>query len=70
METWDDSDSSEADTESEDERANIALMANISEDTGSSGSKLDSEEEDIFSNFSKSQLVESLSEILERYQNI
>ena len=70
MATWDDSDSSEADTESEDERANISLMANISEDIGSSGSESDSEAEEVFSNFSRSQLEESLSEILERYQKL
>ena len=68
MATWDDSESSEAETESEDERANIALMANISEDTDTSESESDSEE--VFSKFSRSQLEESLSEILERYQQL
>ena len=43
MATWDDSDSSEAETELEDERANIALMANVSDDTGSSKLESDSE---------------------------
>ena len=38
MAIWDDSESSEVRTESEDERANIALMANISDDTRSSES--------------------------------
>ena len=42
-------------------------MANISDDTGSSESESDSEVEEVFSNFSISQLEESLSEILERY---
>ena len=51
METWDDSESSEAETESEDERANIALMENISDDTGSYESESDSEVEEVFSNF-------------------
>ena len=51
METWDDSESSEADTKPEDESANIALMANISEDIESSGSESDSEEEEYFLTF-------------------
>ena len=67
MTTRDDSDSSEADTKSEDERANITLMANISEDTESSRSESDSEAEEVFSNFSRSQLEESMSETIERY---
>ena len=33
MATWDDADSYEVETESEDERANIALMARVSDDT-------------------------------------
>ena len=61
MATWDDSKSSKAETESKDERANIALMANISNDTGSSESEVDSEAEELLSNFSRSQLEESLS---------
>ena len=68
MATWDDSESSEAETESEDERANISQMANLSDDSGSSES--DSGEKEVFSNFSRSQLEESLSEILERYQQL
>ena len=68
MATWDDSKSSEAETKSEDERANIALMANISEDTDTS--EFESDAEDVFSKFSRSQLEESLSEILERYQQL
>ena len=48
MATWDDSDSSKADTELEDERANIALMANVSGDTESSGSESDSGRRGIF----------------------
>ena len=70
MATWDNSESSEVDTESKYERANIALMANILEDTESSGSESGSEAEEVFSNFSRSQLEESLSEILERYQKL
>ena len=52
--TWDDLESSEAETELEDERANIALMANISDTTRSSELKLDSEAEEVFSNFYRS----------------
>ena len=36
MATWDDFDTSEADLESDDERANIALMENVSEDSEAS----------------------------------
>ena len=36
MATWDDSESSEAETEAEDERANIAVRANILEETDTS----------------------------------
>ena len=67
MATWDDSKSSKAETESEDERANIAQMANLSDDSGSY--ELESESK-VFSNFSRSQLEKSLSEILERYQQL
>ena len=38
MATWDDSDTSDADSESDDERANIALMENLSEDSEASSS--------------------------------
>ena len=38
MAIWDDSDTFEADSESDDERANIALMANILEDSEASES--------------------------------
>ena len=68
MATWDDSESSEEESESEDEHANIALMANTSDDTSSSDS--DSEAEEVFSIFSRSQLEDSLSEILEKYQQL
>ena len=74
MATWDDSDSSEADSESDDERANIALMANISEDSEASESDSESDTEEVFPdfavNFTKAELAESLNEILERYQQI
>ena len=49
MATWGDSDSSEASSNSEDERANIALMANIADNSDSSES--DSDTEEVFPNF-------------------
>ena len=51
MATWDDSDSSEADSELDDERANIALMANTSEDSEASESDSESDTEEVFPNF-------------------
>ena len=47
MATWDDSDTSEAVSESDDERANLALMANVSEDSEASGSDSESDTEEI-----------------------
>ena len=38
MATWDDSDTYDADSESDDEKANIALMENVTEDNEASGS--------------------------------
>ena len=74
MATWDDSDTSDADSESDDERANIALMENVSEDSEASGSDSESDIEEVFPefaiNFTKAELAESLNEILERYQQI
>ena len=43
MATWDDSDTSESDSESDDERANIALMVNITEDSEASESDSESD---------------------------
>ena len=74
MATWDDSDTSDADSESNDERANITLMANVSEDSEASGSDSESDTEEVFPdftvNFTKAELAESLNQILERYQQI
>ena len=74
MATWDDSDTSEADSESDDERANIALIANVSEDSEAFSSDSESDIEEVIPNFTinftKAELVESLNEILERYQQI
>ena len=52
MATWDDSESSEAESDSEDTRANIALMANIVEDADSSESKT----EEVLSHLTKFEL--------------
>ena len=74
MATWDDSDTSEADSESDDERENIALMENMSEESEASGSDSESDTGEVFPdftiNFTKAELAESLNEILERYQQI
>ena len=74
MATSDDSESSEADSKSDDERANIALMENIKEDNEASESDSESNTEEVFLdfaiNFTKAELAESLNEILERYQQI
>ena len=74
MATWDDSDTSEADSESDDERANITLMENVSKDREAFGSDSESDTEEVFPNFAvnftKAELAESLNEILERYQQI
>ena len=74
MATWDDSDTSDADSESDDERANIALLENVSEDNEAHGSDLESDTEEVFPNFivnfTKVELAKSLNEILERYQQI
>ena len=72
--SWDHSDTYDADSESDDERANIALMANVIEDSEASQSDSESDTEEVFPdftvNFTKVELVESLNEILERYQQI
>ena len=71
MATWDDSDTSDVDSESDEERANIALMANVTEDSEASASDSESDTEEVFPNFTvnftKTELAESLNKILERY---
>ena len=56
METWDDSDSSEDEYGSEDENANLALMAITTDD-----SDCKSEQREVFSEFSREELADSLS---------
>ena len=74
MATWDDSGTSDADSESDDERANIALMENVTEDSEASGSVSESDTKEVFPdftvNFTKAELAENLNEILEMYQQI
>ena len=64
MATWDDSDTSDVDSESDDKRANIALMANVSEDSEASGSDSESDTEEVFPdftiNFTKAELLKAL----------
>src|SRR3954465_8527621 len=62
MATWDDSDSSDQESDSEDEQANIALMATIHAGEVST-SDLDSDE--VFSELTREDLVSSLSKLLE-----
>ena len=59
MATWDDSESSEVETDSEDERANLAFMATTADDSAS-----DSESEEVFSELTRNELEDSLSELL------
>ena len=60
MATWDDFDTYEADSESDDEKANIALMANITEDSEASESDSESDTKEVFPdfaiNFTKNQM--------------
>lgn len=66
MATWDDSESSEV--ESEDDHANIALMADIDDDADSSGSE--SESDEVFPELTRAELIESLSEMLDNYSQL
>lgn len=70
MAAWDDSKSSEDD--SEEEKANVALMActNALGKTIQSESESESNFEEVFSELSYSKLESSLSEVLEKYQNL
>src|SRR3954470_17758193 len=62
MATWDDSDSSDQESDSKDEQANIALMATVDEGSESTS---DSDSEEVFSELSRDELVSSLTELLE-----
>ena len=65
METWDDSESSKDESVSEDENANLALMATTADD-----SDCESEPREVFSEFSREELADSLSELLENYSKL
>src|ERR1043165_9724523 len=60
MATWDDSKSSEVEIESEDERANLAFMVTTADDSASN-----SESEEVFSELTRNELEDSVSEHLE-----
>ncbi|XP_058748093.1 uncharacterized protein LOC131620924 [Vicia villosa] len=62
MATWDESDSSDQDSDSEDEQANIALMATVDAKKESTS---DSDSDEVFSELTREDLVSSLSELLE-----
>src|ERR1051325_6060598 len=65
MATRDDSESSEAESDSEDEHANLAFMATTTDDSGS-----ELEPEEGFSEFTRAELVDSLSELLENHSQL
>src|SRR3954471_18048919 len=62
MATWDDSDSSDQESDSEDEQANITLMATV--DAGEESTS-DSDSDKVFSKLTRDDLVSSSSELLE-----
>lgn len=68
MDTWDDSKSSEDD--SEEEQANVALMACTKAPAETIQSEPELDYEEVFPKLSRSELEFSLSEVLEIYQNI
>ena len=76
MATWDDSESEEED--SDEEKANVALMAATQDPTSFeepgdkilSESESNSDYEEVFSNLSRSDFESCLSEMLEKYQSL
>lgn len=67
MATWDDSECSDSASDSYGEHANVALMADVNHEEEASVSGSDSDTEEVFSNLSKEELSESLSEMFENY---
>ena len=65
LDTWDDSESSDAETDSEDEHANLAFKATPTHDSTS-----ESETKEVFSNLNITELEDSLSELLEIYSQL
>lgn len=70
MATWDDSESSESSPESEDDCANMAFMADTDDEAESSGSRSKSDSNEVFSELTRSELVDSLTEVLETYNQL
>lgn len=70
MATWDDSESSDAASDSEDERENMDLMADAEHEDVSSESGSESDSEEVFSDLSREELAESLSEMFENYNQM
>ncbi|XP_050889632.1 uncharacterized protein LOC127094916 [Lathyrus oleraceus] len=66
MATWDDYESEASESDSEEEQANVALM----DTTSGSSSKRESDSEEVFSDFSRSNLEACLSESLSLYQKL
>src|SRR4051812_5281844 len=62
MATWDDSDSSDQESDSENEQPNIVLMATVDDESEFTS---DSDSEEVFSELSREELVSSLTELLE-----
>lgn len=69
MATWDDSELSETSSESDNDCALIARFADTEDDVNSFSSD-EAESEEVFSKFTKSELVDSLSEIFEKYNQL
>ncbi|XP_058768905.1 uncharacterized protein LOC131642702 [Vicia villosa] len=63
--TWDDSESSKDEYNSKDEHANIAFMATTDKDSDS-----EAETNEVFSELTRKELEESLSELLERHNRL
>ena len=65
MANRDGSESFEAESNSEDEQTNLAFMATTADDSGS-----ESKSEEVFSEFTRAELVDSLSELLENHSQL
>lgn len=70
MATWDDSESSESSSESEDDCANMAFLADTDDEAESSGSESEYDSNEVFFELTRSELVDSLTEVLETYNQL
>lgn len=70
MATWDDSESSDASSESDDDHANVAFMAATNSEAEASRSASESDSYEVFAKLSRVELIESLSEMFEKYSQI